>query len=396
MTPARVADLAVQLGCNVQPGQILCIMAEVGMEDAVRPIVDAAYRHGAAYVDVDYHDPYIARSRLRHAADETLDLVPSWRMAQVRALETERLASLALTSSRDPRFLDGIDASAIGRTTLGADFAAILDAIRARRMNWSLMPSPTAAWAELVHPGLPPEEALDELTRQLAYVCRFDAADPVAAWRERMDALGGVAERVTARRFDSLRFTGPGTDLTIGLLPTSLFTSVHVRTADGVWHLANVPTEEILTSPDPARADGVVRATKPLYFGGLVIEELEVEFAAGRAVRIDGGSGVEALRAAVAAHENGDRIGEVALVDGEGRIGELDTIFYNTLLDENAASHLALGNAYSFAVGAEDEAKINVSGMHVDFMIGSDEVRVSGIAAGGESVPILERGAWRL
>jgi aminopeptidase len=396
MPLARFAELAVRFGCNLQPGQIVCVNAEVGCEEPVRAIAEAAYRHGAAYVDVTYDDAHVARSRLRHAADDTLDLVPSWRMARVRDLGAGRHASLYLSASRDPGFFAGIDPGGIARISMGAEFAAMQDVIRARLSNWSLLPFPTPAWAELVHPGLAPDRALAELTRQLIYVCRLDMPDPMAAWRERVAGLSDVAGRLTARRFDALRFNGPGTDLTIGLLPTSRFTSTYLQTAGGVWHMANLPSEEILTAPDPLRADGTVRATKPLYFGGVVIEDLEVEFASGRAVRIDGSSSVDALRAAVASHENGDRIGEVALVDASGRIGELATVFYNTLLDENAASHLALGNAYTFCVEPEERSRINRSEMHVDFMVGSNAMSVAGAVAGGGWEPILDGGKWRL
>ena len=191
-----------------------------------------------------------------------------------------------------------------------------------------------------MHPELDPEEAWVKLCDQILHVCRLDTDDPIAAWHERAEALVSAAARVTERRFDALRFVGPGTDLTVGLLPTSRFLAARFETVDGITHLPNLPSEEIFTSPDPLRADGVVRATKPLVLGGSIIRGLEVEFREGRAVRIDADENAEVLRS-YCGDENANRLGETALVDGDGRIGVLDTVFFDTLLDENAASHRA-------------------------------------------------------
>jgi aminopeptidase len=393
----RFADLAVHFGCNVQPGQILNVTSEVGAEEAVRAIGDVAYRSGAAYVDVIYDDPYLTRSRILHASEDSLSLVPSWRVDRVRRQGSERHAGLSLMAAAAPLLFDDLDPARASLTTQGADYAALLEVAMARQTNWSVMAYPTPAWAEMVHPELEPSAALEKLTEQLAYVCRFDEGDPVAAWRDRVGMLTEVAERLTARRFDALRFEGPGTDLTVGLLPTSRFTPTFFETVEGIVHMANLPSEEILSAPDPTRVDGVVKATMPLFFAGVVIEGLEVEFAGGRAVRIDADKHADALRGAVERHENGDRIGEVALVDGSGRIGRTETVFYNTLLDENAASHLALGQAYKFTVDPSDQSRINTSTMHVDFMIGSDEVVVTGRDGNaGDWDPVLDRGEWRI
>jgi aminopeptidase len=202
---------------------------------------------------------------------------------------------------------------------------------------------------------------------------------------------------VTDRRFDALHFVGPGTDLTIGLLPSSKFLAARFETVDGIVHLPNLPSEEIFTAPDPQRAEGVVRATKPLVLGGAIIRGLEVEFREGRAVRIDADEGADVLRSYVARDEGSDRLGEAALVDGEGRIGALDTVFFDTLLDENAASHIALGHAYQMCVEDEADAKrVNDSTIHVDFMIGSPDVAVHGVAADGTETPVLVQGAWQV
>jgi aminopeptidase len=215
-------------------------------------------------------------------------------------------------------------------------------------------------------------------------------------WRERNESLHSAAKRLTERKFDAIRLHGPGTDLTVGLLPTSIWEGGTTTTVDGVEHLPNLPTEEVFTTPDPARADGVVRATKPLDVGGTIVSGLTVRFESGRAVDIQADTGADMLRERAAFDEDASRLGELALVDKEGRIGPLGTVFYNTLLDENAASHIALGNAYELAVGDEDVPKINKSAIHIDFMIGGDDVDVTGLTAEGEEVPVLRGGAWQI
>jgi len=225
---------------------------------------------------------------------------------------------------------------------------------------------------------------------------RSAIAATAAAWRERGSQLQEVARTLTDLAFDAIRFQGPGTDLTVGLLPTSRFKGGGSTTVDGIAHMSNLPTEEIFTSPDPERADGVVAATKPLDVGGTVVEELRIRFAGGRAVEIDAASGADALRARCAKDDGASRLGELALVDREGRIGKTGTVFFNTLLDENAASHLALGNAYATAVGEQERARINSSAIHIDFMIGSDDVAVTGITRHGAEVPVLRGGSWQV
>jgi aminopeptidase len=262
-------------------------------------------------------------------------------------------------------------------------------------VNWTVVPSPTPAWAAIVHPDVAPDEALERLWEQVFHVCRMDEPDPVAAWRERSAELHTAAERLTELRLDSLRFRGPGTDLTVGLLPTSRWVGGGDRTVDGIDHMANLPTEEVFTTPDPARTSGVVRATKPLEMAGTTVRDLEVRFEAGRAVEFTATSGADALRARTERDEGGARLGEVALVDRDGRIAPLDTVFFDSLLDENAASHIALGSAYE-TVDTEDLDRINRSEIHIDFMIGGDDVSVTGLTAAGEEVEVLVGGRWAL
>jgi aminopeptidase len=266
-----------------------------------------------------------------------------------------------------------------------------------RSTNWCIVPCPHVDWAKVVFPELPEDEALDRLWSQVEHVLRLDEPDPNAAWDDRMALLDESATRLTDRRFDAIEFRGPGTELTIGLLPTSRFLSAYFERRDGLRHIANLPTEEIFTSPDPQRADGHVTSTKPLVMrDGTVISGLRVRFEGGRAVELEADEGAAALRSQLSVDDEALRLGELALVDNQGRIGPLGTTFFDTLLDENAASHIALGSGFPFAVDAEDIPRVNRSGTHIDFMIGSSDVEVDGITAGGEHVPVLRNGSWQI
>jgi aminopeptidase len=391
----RLAELTVSFAANVQRGQVVAIGAELGKEAMVRALAAAAYRRGAKFVDVAYMDMHIKRARILNAEEDTLDFVPSWYGERVLELGRQRCARIGLAGPATPGLLDDLDPARAGRDQLPAlKETGII--VNEGTTNWTIVPYPTAAWARQVHPDLPEDEALLRLGEQILHVCRLDEDDPVAAWRERMTVLVGAAERVTERRFSALRFEGEGTDLTVGLLPTTKFMAAEFETVDGIRHMPNLPSEEIFGAPDPTRTDGVVRATKPLVVAGSIIRGLEVEFRDGRAVRIDADENAEVLRGYAARDDGASHLGEVALVDGEGRIGRLGTTFFDTLLDENAASHIALGQAYAFTAGEEDHPKLNRSAIHVDFMIGGDDVAVSGVTGAGEEVPVLRGGAWQL
>jgi len=391
----RFAHLAVDFSANVQPGQIVTIEAETGMEPIVRAVAERAYERGARFVDPTYFDPYVKRSRLQHAPDDSLEFVPEWYGNRMLQLGDLRAARIVFVPRVSPGILNGVDPKRAGRDQL-PDIRERLEIINKRLVNWTIMPFPTQPWAELVYPDLDGEAALARLAQELSHVCRLDEDDPVAAWRERKETLHSVAGRLTEHHFDAIRLQGPGTDLTVGLLPTSLWEGGSATTVDGIEHMPNVPTEEVYTTPDPTRADGVVRATKPLDVAGTIVRGLEVRFEGGHAVDIQADSGAEVLRERAGYDADASRLGELALVDREGRIGTLGTTFYNTLLDENAASHIALGNAYELTVGAEDVPKINKSAIHVDFMIGSPELDVDGLTAEGQAVPLLRGGAWQI
>jgi len=388
-----LADLTVGFAANVQKGQILAIGAELGKEELVRALADSGYRHGAKFVDVSWFDPHVKRSRILHADPETLGYVPPWIGSRVLALGDHWSARIGLTGPVEPHLFDDLDPSLVGRDQL--PFVAENGRVVSERTtNWTAIPCPTPGWAQLCFPELDPEAALERLWTEVAHICRLDEPDPIAAWGERMDMLEGVGARLGQLAPDALRFKGPGTDLEVGLLPTSKWIVARFSRADGLVHMANMPSEEIFTTPDPERVNGVVRATKPLVASGAVIDGLEVEFEDGRAVRINAEKGADVLRAIAARDDGAARLGEVALVDGGGRIGPLGHPFYDTLLDENAASHIALGSAYLFALDENEHSRANSSGVHVDFMIGSDDVAVSSVTADGAELPLLVGGQW--
>jgi aminopeptidase len=392
----RFADLVVRFAANVQEGQIVAIGAEPGKEPMARALAGAAYRAGAKFVDVTYFDLLVKRARLLHAAEDTLEFVPSWYGERILELGEQRCARIGLTGPSMPGVLDDIDPARTGRDQL-PQLKEGAKVINDRTTNWTAVPCPTPAWAQLVHPDLDQDAAYAKLVEQVLHVCRLDEDDPIAAWKQRMDTLTAVREKLTARRFDAVRFRGPGTDLTVGLLPSSIWLSAgDFTTIDGLVHMPNLPSEEVFSCPDPARTEGVVRSTKPLVVSGSIIRGLEVEFRDGRAVRIDADEGADVLRGYAARDEGASRLGEVALVDGEGRIGPLDTVFFDTLLDENAASHIAIGQAYAFTAGEEDHGRINSSAIHIDFMIGGPGVDTFGVESDGTEVPLLSGGAWQV
>jgi aminopeptidase len=393
----RYADLIVGTGANVQPDQVVSVEAAPEAAPLVHAIARAAYERGAKYVDVLYWDPQIKRIRAEHAAAETLTYVPPWLPQRLFGLAELDAARISLSPVIPPGTLEGVDPERAGADRLPS-LRESMKVINLRATSWTISPYPSAAWARVVHPDLPEADAVARLWEEIVYVCRLDEPDPAAAWSRRFEELYRAGTTLDSLDLDALHFEGPGTDLEVGLLPTSRFSreGARSRTRTGVEHAPNLPTEEVFTTPDPERTAGVVRATKPLDVGGAVVDGLRIRFEAGRAVEIDADENVEVIRSRAALDEGAARLGEVALVDRESRIGKLGTTFFSTLLDENAASHIAIGSAYASAVGEDDVARINQSSIHIDFMIGSSDVDVTGMTRAGERVPVLRGGAWQI
>jgi aminopeptidase len=391
----KLARLAV-FGANVQPGQLVSVTSYIDKEDMTRRIAGAAYEAGAKFVDVLYFDQWLKRERIAHAAEDTLDYAPPWMAQRLLHLSDEHAARISLSGPQAPKALHDLDPARAGRDLLPY-IPETGDVVNRMTTSWCIVPGPTRPWAEIVYPDLEPEAALERLWEDVAHICRLEGDDPSAAWIQRSDALKANAQRLTDRRFDALRLHGLGTDLTLGLFPSAHWAAGDLETVDGRRHSPNIPTEEVFGTPDPERVDGHVSATMPLELSGAIIEGLRIEFEGGRAVKIDAESGAETVRAVAARDDGASRLGEIALVDGEGRIGPLGRVFYDTLIDENAASHIALGGGYEHPVEDPAEiARVNASEVHVDFMIGSSELNVDGITRDGEHVAVLRDGAWRV
>jgi aminopeptidase len=389
-----LAELVVRFGANVQPGQIVSVSSEPGKEPLARAVAEVAYEQGAKFVDLSVFDMHFKRARVLHADPQTLDFVPPWLGQRVRQISEHRGATISLAGPVAPHVMEGVDPVLLGRDMLPR-LRESIEAVNERTTNWTIAPCASPGWASLVYPELEPDEALARLWEEVGHVCRLDEPDPVAAWEERLALLTSVASRLNDLRLDSLRLQGPGSDLSVGLLPSSRWICARMSTIDGIVHTPNIPTEEVFTTPDPERVEGVVTATKPLFVSGAMITGLRVRFEGGRAFEITADQGADTLRALSARDSGAARLGEVALVDGDSRIGSLGTVFFDTLLDENAASHIALGQGLGFSVRDEtDHERINQSQLHIDFMVGSRDVAVTGVTRTGEEVEVLREGRW--
>jgi aminopeptidase len=392
-----LTELVVGIGANVQPGQVVGITTQPGQETITRAVAEAAYARGAKYVDVWLFDPYVKHSRLKHADRETLRYVPPWIGERMLALGELNAARISFQGPIAPALMDDIDSGRLGQDMLPRLRESTIVTMK-QQTNWTIVPWPNPDWASMVFPELSQADGFARLWEQLAVILRLNEPDPTAAWTQRLQTLERGAKRLTELRLDALHFVGPGTDLTVGLLPSSTWLAGRMQSATGITYCANIPTEEVFTAPDPLRADGYVRSTKPLLIPGAArIEGLTVRFEGGRAVELNADKGVEILRTMTARDEGACRLGEVALVDRESRVGQSGTVFSDILLDENSASHIALGAAYPFSVADEaDKARANSSEIHIDFMIGSDEVAVDGLLADGSAVTLLRDGVWQI
>jgi aminopeptidase len=394
----RYADLIVSVGANVQPDQVLAIDASPEAAPLVHAIARRAYEKGARFVDVWYFDGAVKRIRAETAREETLGWAPPWIGRRLLDLGDLDAARVVLSPIIPPGLMQGVDPARAGKDRLPTvpELFKVIDELS---VAWTISPYPVEGWARAVYPDVDAGEAVELLWQDVIHVCRLDEPDPAAAWTARIDEIWQTARKLDELDLDALHFEGPGTDLTIGLLPSSRFAkeggAAHTRT--GVRHMPNLPTEEMFTTPDPERTEGVVAATKPLDVSGSVVEGLTVRFEGGRVVEVDAERNADALRMRIATDDGAARLGEVALVDRESRIGKLGRVFFNTLLDENAASHVALGDAYAAPIAdPADLPRINESDIHVDFMIGSDEVTVTGRTKDGRDVTVMRGGAWQI
>jgi len=394
----RYARLAVQVGLNLQPGQILLVNALLEHAPLARAIAREAYQAGASYVDVLYGDQHVRRAHIESASEDQLGYSPPWLVQRYRDVGEAGGAICALTGNPEPELYADLDGERVGKARMrevAEESLRLTDGL----CNWTIVAYPNAGWAQTVF-GEPDVERLWDAVGQAV---RLDQPDPVTAWREHIARLQQRAAALNERRFDHLRYRGPGTDLTVGLHPDGEWQAA-LDESNGIEHVANMPTEEVFTAPDARRVDGTVRSTLPLQIQGNIVRDLEIRFENGKAVEVRAASGEEVMRTHVATDAGSTRLGEVALVDGDSAVGKTGLVFYDTLFDENASSHIALGAAIVQAVPWAHDASpderfekgVNQSSIHTDFMIGSDELEIDGVGEDGEAVPILRAGAWQL
>ena len=399
----RLAEVAIRVGLNLQPGQDLFLTASVGSLPLVRRIVEHAYKAGAGLVTPLLSDEAITLARYRYAADESFDKAPAWLhegVAKAFAANTARLAIVG----EDPMLLAEQDPAKVARASKANSVAyqPALEKIAGFDINWNILAYPGASWAKRVFPDLPEDEAVAKLAEAIFSASRVADGDPVAAWDEHNAALRRRTTWLNQQNFSALHFTGPGTDLTVGLADGHEWMGGASKAKNGIVCNPNIPSEEVFTTPHARRVEGHVSSTKPLSYQGSLIDGIKVRFEGGRIVEAKATRGEEVLNKVLDTDEGARRLGEVALVPHSSPISQSGILFYNTLFDENASCHIALGQCYSkcFVDGASLTPEQiaarggNKSFIHIDWMIGSDQVDIDGVREDGSKVPVFRKGEW--
>ena len=396
----RYAELVVRVGANVQPGQEAVVICQIEHAEIARAIAREAYRAGATRVTPRYSDQHFRRAAIELGPEEMLGKTPQFLLDATLAWHTERPAIIQLSGDANPHLLSDLDPKLVAKSEPSDLRAVYLPIVADRLSNWVIVSAPNAGWANTVF-GEPDVEAL---WRAVATATRLDAVDPVEAWREHDALLKQRAAALNAHGFDAVRFRGPGTDLTIGLMSASRWMCAAFTTQDGIEHIPNLPTEEVFTSPDLRRTEGTVRSTYPLAVGGAVVRDLELRFQDGRVVDVRASEGADIVRGQLEADEQAPFLGEIALVDGSSAVKKTGLVFFDTLFDENATCHIAYGSGLPMAVEGTDGLSkdellamgVNVSRMHTDFMIGGPEVDVDGLDRDGHATQIMRDDAFVL
>ena len=399
----RLAEVAVHVGLGLGPGQQLVMTATLDAVPLARRITEQAYKAGATLVTTLLGDEESTLLRYRHAPDASFDVAAFWLyegMAQAYRSGSARLA----IAGGNPALLSGEDPEKVSRANRAASkaYRPAMELITRHDINWTIVSCATPAWAAAVFPDLPPEEAMRRLWDAIFAASRADQADPVGAWKAHDAKLHAWADRLNNSRYSALHFEGPGTDLTVGLADDHLWLGGGTTAGNGRYCIPNMPTEEVFTTPHKDRVEGTVTSTKPLSHQGTMIEGIAVRFEAGRIVEAHASRGEQVLQRMIDTDDGARRLGEVSLVPHSSPIASSGLLFNNTLYDENAACHIALGQAYSNCVKDGDKLKpeelaargANDSLIHVDWMIGSNKIDVDGIASDGKAEAVMRQGEW--
>ena len=403
------AEAIVKVGLNIRAGQSLIITlaanrgVPIQFAPLVREVAKAAYAVGAKYVDVIWGDEEMLRLRAQHAPRDSFGEYSTWQVDAVIKMIENGDALLSITGA-NPDLLGGLDSEVVGmiQKTHLQNFSKVSEKVTTNAINWCVVAAAGEEWSKKVFHELSTKEAQEKLWKAIFETSRIDKPDPIAAWETHIINLRARAKYLQAKQYTALHYSAPGTDFTLGLPSGHLWISAQSMAQNGVAFTANMPTEEVFTLPDRNRADGVVTATFPLSYGGTLIEDFQVTFEKGRVVKVSAKKGEAALQKLVDTDEGSHRLGEVALVPASSPIAQRGHLFYNTLFDENASCHIAIGRAYRFTLTGGEEltddefisAGGNVSLNHVDFMIGSPTMDIDGVKQDGSHEPVMRQGEW--
>ncbi len=401
----RLAEVAIRVGLNLREGQELVLTAPTDALPLVRRVVEQAYKAGAKFVTTLLSDDELSLARFRSAPEASFDYAPEWFYEGIATAFRSGAARMAITGA-NPALLSGQDPRKVSRANIAVSkaYKPAMELITRHEINWTIIAAATPKWAELVFPGEPEELAIGKLWDAIFHTSRITSEDPVQHWKRHGENLKRRVDLLNAKRYHSIRFFTPdrATDLTVGLADQHLWAGGGTTAGNGIYCQPNIPTEECFTTPHKDRVHGVVTASKPLSHQGTLIENIRCRFEAGRIVEVTATKGEEAIQKLIATDEGARRLGEVALVPHNSPIAQSGILFWNTLFDENAASHIALGQAYSTclidgeSMSNEELAKLgaNESIIHVDWMIGGPKMNIDGMSADGNAEPLMRDGDW--
>jgi aminopeptidase len=399
----KYAELAVKVGVNVQKGQTLVVNATIDAAEFVRLIVKKAYETGAQNVIVNWNDDTVNRTKYDLAPDEAFQEYPIWRAKETEDLSEKGAAFMSVVSS-SPDLLKGVDPERISNfnKAAGKALAKYRKALQSDKVSWTVIAAAAPAWASKVFPDEPVENQVNKLWEAIFKATRVDVENPVEAWKKHDETLHEKVRYLNEKSYQKLHYTAPGTDLTIELPEKHLWVGAGSINEQGFEFMANMPTEEVFTVPLRTGVNGTVASTKPLSYGGNIIDRFSITFENGKIVGVKAEEGEEILKRLVDTDEGSHFLGEVALVPFNSPISQSNVLFFNTLFDENASNHLAIGSAYAFCIeggknmSSEELAEngLNESLTHVDFMIGSEEMDIDGITADGKTEPVFRAGNW--